>query len=141
MADTPILKQYARFCQRLKLARLEMSIKQQQVASYLQIPISAVSAFETGKRNVGAWELYQLSKLYCKPIQWFFDLKPAEPPHTLQGLSRVHSEILPQRESLMFEEPELLECFMLLKQASKSQRRKIVAHINRLLQSSLDDTP
>lgn len=60
------------FCFRLKQARLEAKLKQEVVARYLQIPTSAVSSFESGNRKLDAVELYMLSKLYQKPMEWFF---------------------------------------------------------------------
>ncbi|MEM0951474.1 MAG: helix-turn-helix transcriptional regulator [Cyanobacteria bacterium P01_H01_bin.74] len=60
-------------CEKLKQARNEASLKQEMVAKYLQIPTSAVSAFESGNRKIDAVELYMLSKLYKKPMEWFFN--------------------------------------------------------------------
>lgn len=57
---------------RLKEARLENRLKQEQVAHYLKIPVSAVSAFESGRRKVDAIELHKLSKMYQRPMTWFF---------------------------------------------------------------------
>ena len=65
---------------RLKTARQEAGLKQDQVARYLQISTSAVSTLESGQRKVEALELFQLSKLYAKPLEWFF-----EEEHPLSG--------------------------------------------------------
>lgn len=58
---------------RLKQARREAQLKQEQVARYLKLPTSAVSAMERGKRAIEAHELYTLARLYGKPLDWFFD--------------------------------------------------------------------
>lgn len=63
----------AEFCKKLKKARLDANIKQDIVAKELDIPVSAVSAMETGSRKVDAIELNSLAKLYKKKIEWFFD--------------------------------------------------------------------
>ncbi|MEB3287170.1 MAG: helix-turn-helix domain-containing protein [Vampirovibrionales bacterium] len=123
-----MIKSHARFCQRLKQARLALDIKQQQVAAYLQVPVSAVSAFESGKRRLDAWELYQLSKLYSKSIQWFFDDEPL-PSVPAASSERLGRELLPPRESMMFEEPQLLECLMLMKRAPRHLRQKAVQQV------------
>ena len=61
----------SQFCFRLKQARLEAKLKQEVVAKYLQIPTSAVSSFESGHRKLDAIELFMLSKIYKKPMEWF----------------------------------------------------------------------
>lgn len=58
---------------RLKQARQDARLKQEAVARYLRIPTSAVSSFESGHRKLDAVELYMLSKLYRKPMEWFFN--------------------------------------------------------------------
>lgn len=62
-----------RLCRQLKQARQEAQIKQEQVARYLEIPISAVSSLEAGTRKLDVLELVQLAKLYRKPIPWFLE--------------------------------------------------------------------
>ena len=59
-------------CANLRQARRDAKLKQEQVARYLQIPVSAVSGLESGSRKIDALELYQLAKLYNKEIPWFF---------------------------------------------------------------------
>ncbi len=58
---------------KLKQARQEANLKQEQVAKYLRVPTSAVSTMENGQRKVDASELFYLSKLYGKPLAWFFE--------------------------------------------------------------------
>lgn len=98
------------FCFRLKQARLEAKLKQEVVARYLQIPTSAVSAFESGHRKLDATELYMLSKLYKKPMDWFFNERPDY--LFISGNGAVEAD-----------DPLLNECMQLLKQAPKHLRQ------------------
>ncbi len=103
------------FHKRLKLARQEARLKQEQVARYLQIPISAVSALEAGNRKLDAIELYMLSKLYHKSLDWFFsDYSPMQEPGDSSGTSSM---------SYHWDDPVLHECFQLLQKAPKDLQR------------------
>lgn len=66
------------FCIKIKTARVEANIKQDITAKALKIPISAVSAIESGTRKVDVLELDILAKLYCKKIEWFFNSENEE---------------------------------------------------------------
>lgn len=94
------------FCFRLKQARQEAKLKQEVVARYLQIPTSAVSSFESGSRKLDALELYMLSKLYKKPMEWFFN----ERPDYMFITNRAQTDA---------DDPLIAECFKLLKSAPK----------------------
>ncbi len=61
------------FCNKLKLARAQANITQQAAAKNLKIPISSISAIESGQRKIDALELYSLAKLYSKDVEWFFE--------------------------------------------------------------------
>lgn len=61
-----------KFCHKLKRARLEASLKQEEVAKFMNLPISAISVMETGARKVDVFELIKLAELYNKPVEWFF---------------------------------------------------------------------
>ena len=95
------------FCFRLKQARLEAKLKQEVVARYLQIPTSAVSAFESGNRKLDATELYMLSKLYKKPMDWFFNERQ---DYMFISGGNASSDV---------DDPLLNECMQLLKKAPK----------------------
>lgn len=60
------------FCNKLRKARIEAGLKQEHVAKYLNLPISAVSVMESGTRKVDVFELKKLADFYNKPIEWFF---------------------------------------------------------------------
>jgi transcriptional regulator with XRE-family HTH domain len=59
--------------QRLRTARIEAGITQQQLAKRLGIPQSLVSKMEIGERRVDAVELEILAGIYKKPIRFFLD--------------------------------------------------------------------
>lgn len=94
-------------CFRLKQARLEAKLKQETVARYLQIPTSAVSSFESGHRKLDAVELYMLSKLYKKPMEWFFNEKSD------------YMFISNRQQTVDVDDPLINECLKLLKNAPK----------------------
>lgn len=60
------------FCSRLKTARIEAGLKQQDVAKVMDVPISTISVIESGIRKLDVMELIQLAKMYNKPVEWFF---------------------------------------------------------------------
>lgn len=95
------------FCARIKQARLEAKLKQEVVARYLQIPTSAVSSFESGNRKLEAIELYMLSKLYKKPMEWFFNERPD------------YLFISNRTQTSEADDPLIAECFKLLKNAPR----------------------
>ena len=61
-----------KFCNKLRIARQDAGLKQEHVAKHLNLPISAISVMESGARKIDVFELEKLSKLYDKPIEWFF---------------------------------------------------------------------
>lgn len=119
-----MINQREQFCVRLKKARLESRLKQAQVARYLQLPVSAVSAFESGQRKLDALELFMLSRLYQKPLEWFFeDGRPSSsltaPPNGKTASRYAQPPLLPNNN----EDPLLEECIRLLQKAPSELRR------------------
>ncbi|WP_017313942.1 ImmA/IrrE family metallo-endopeptidase [Mastigocladopsis repens] len=64
---------YAELGRRIRLAREEASLSQDAVAQHLELPRSAVSLIESGKRKVDSLELERFSRLVGKSILFFFD--------------------------------------------------------------------
>lgn len=64
---------YRRFLRRVKQARVEAGLTQEQVAAALRRPQSFVSKFESGERRLDVIELQDLAKLYRKPLTYFLD--------------------------------------------------------------------
>lgn len=56
---------------RLKEAREYLGLSQQDVATALNLPRTAVSMMENGQRGVDSLELKALAKLYQRPIAFF----------------------------------------------------------------------
>lgn len=78
---------------RLKEAREYVGVSQDKVAAYLDIPRSAISAIESGKRNIGAIELKKLATLYQRPVSWFTDDIVEGVPEDVEFLARTASEL------------------------------------------------
>lgn len=57
--------------ERLKEAREYLGFSQDQVATFLGVPRSALSLMETGQRKVDALELKKLAGLYKRPVGFF----------------------------------------------------------------------
>jgi len=58
---------------KLREARKYLGLKQEEVATYLKIPRTALSDIEAGQRRVEVLELTRLAKLYRQPIAYFTD--------------------------------------------------------------------
>lgn len=71
MAKSVHSEGYRRFLVRLRRARTEAGLTQQQVARRLDRPQSFVSKIETGERRVDVVELAELARLYKKPLDHF----------------------------------------------------------------------
>jgi transcriptional regulator with XRE-family HTH domain len=56
---------------RLREARKYLGLKQEEVASYLKIPRTALTDIENGQRKVEAIELTRLAKLYRQSVSYF----------------------------------------------------------------------
>jgi transcriptional regulator with XRE-family HTH domain len=64
-------KEYAYFVERLRKARLEAGLSQDQVAKKIRRPQSHISNIESGQQRVDVIELQRFAKLYKKPIEYF----------------------------------------------------------------------
>ncbi len=56
---------------RLREARKYIGLKQEEVATYLKIPRTALTDIESGQRRVEVIELARLAKLYRQPLSFF----------------------------------------------------------------------
>lgn len=79
--------------QRLKEAREYLGVSQAKVAAYLDVPRSAISEIESGKRAVSALELRKLARLYQKPVSWFTDDIVEGVPADVEYLARTASQL------------------------------------------------
>ena len=62
---------YREFLKRLKAARIDAGLTQQEVAAKLDVPQSYISKCESGERRVDVIELADLAEIYKKPLQYF----------------------------------------------------------------------
>ncbi|NLE07047.1 MAG: helix-turn-helix transcriptional regulator [Parcubacteria group bacterium] len=64
-------KEYKKTIERLKKARFEIGLKQEEVAKKLKKPQSYLSKIERGERRIDVAELQELAKIYKKEINYF----------------------------------------------------------------------
>lgn len=57
---------------KLKQARIDSGLKQEEIAALMNLPISGISVIEKGNRKVDVLELIKFAEYYAKPIEWFF---------------------------------------------------------------------
>ena len=83
---------------RLREARKYLGLKQEEVATYLKIPRTALTDIENGQRRVEALELTRLAKLYRQPIGYFAGEEEASAslPVEVAHLARRAADLSPQ---------------------------------------------
>ena len=64
-------KDYKEIIERLKTARIEAGLAQQEVADKLGKPQSYISKIESGERRLDVIELKKLSEIYKKSVSYF----------------------------------------------------------------------
>lgn len=81
--------------QRLQASRKYLGFTQEEVASHLSIPRSALSDLEKGNRKVEAVELKKLAKLYKQPVGHFTgdDAATSDLPADIAHLAREVAEL------------------------------------------------
>lgn len=80
---------------RLREARKYLGLKQEEVASYLKIPRTALTDIENGQRKVEAIELTRLARLYRQSVAYFTgeDEEAASMSPDVAHLARQASEL------------------------------------------------
>ncbi len=83
---------------RLREARKYLGLKQEEVATYLKIPRTALTDIENGQRRVEALELARLAKLYRQPVGFFTgeDAAAASLPIDIAHLARKAADLSEQ---------------------------------------------
>jgi len=71
MSKSVYTKDYKEIIERLKTARIEAGLAQQEVADKLGKPQSYISKIESGERRLDVAELKKLSEVYKKPVSYF----------------------------------------------------------------------
>ena len=90
--------------ERLREAREYLGFSQEEVAGYLDVPRSALSLMERGRRKVDALELKKLAGLYKRPVGYFTDEGVDEKSFgaDIAHLARKASQLSPEdREELV----------------------------------------
>ncbi|MBV9840651.1 MAG: helix-turn-helix domain-containing protein [Sphingomonadaceae bacterium] len=87
-----------RLGERLREARKYLGLKQEEVATYLKIPRTALTDIENGQRRVEAIELSRLARLYRQPVGFFTgeDADAAALPVDVAHLARRVAALSPQ---------------------------------------------
>jgi transcriptional regulator with XRE-family HTH domain len=83
---------------RLKEARKYLGLRQEEVATYLKIPRTALTDIESGQRRVEAIELSRLARLYRQPVAFFTgeDSASADLPVDVVHIARQVADLSPQ---------------------------------------------
>lgn len=71
MSSSVHSEKYKEFLRRLRAARLEAGLTQQEVAEQLCVPQSYVSKCESGERRVDVIELTEFASIYQKSLAYF----------------------------------------------------------------------
>ena len=71
MSKSVYSKDYKEIIERLKTARIEARLAQQEVADKLGKPQSYISKIESGERRLDVAEMKKFSAIYKKPVDYF----------------------------------------------------------------------
>jgi len=71
MSKSIYSKEYKKTIEKLKRARIEVGLKQEEVAEKLKKPQSYISKIERGERRIDIAELQDFAKIYKKEINYF----------------------------------------------------------------------
>ncbi len=71
MPKTIYTKEYNNVLKKIKKARFEAGLKQEEIAKKLSKPQSYVSKSESGERRLDITELKRFADIYKKPINYF----------------------------------------------------------------------
>ena len=64
-------KEYQAVLSQLKKTRIEVDLKQEEVAKILKKPQSYISKIERGERRLDVTELKKIADIYKKPLDYF----------------------------------------------------------------------
>jgi len=104
---------------RLKEARTNCGVSQQEAADAIAVPRTAVVQIEAGNRSVSTLELAELARLYKRAIQTFFAEEDAEEEDdVLISLSRVSPDFKDNPEVRR----EVLRCVAICQEGARMER-------------------
>ena len=72
MEKTIYNKNYRKLLKKMRLARLEQELTQQEVAKKMGWSTNTISKLEKGDRRIDILEFAELIKIYKKPVDYFF---------------------------------------------------------------------
>lgn len=100
---------------KLRIAREEAGLKQDDVAKVINSTFQKISSFETGRTRVGIEILAVLCKLYEVDVNYILGIKKHEPTkQEMNGLSH-------QKTTLAADVKELIECYKLCDAEDKEE--------------------
>lgn len=99
MSDKIITPSPAIFGGLLKSARISMGYTLKEAGEQLGLAISTISEVEAGKRKVSMVELYKFSKIYQRPMDFFFDQDKSNASFAV--LYRVADEALLEKKTVI----------------------------------------
>lgn len=99
---------------KLKAAREGLGLKQEDVASYLDVTPQKVSSFETGRTRVDVDTLGKLCELYKIDVNYVLGLEKADTDDLTEYLDVLHKR------------PEMKMLFSVSKKATKDEVEKAV---------------
>jgi transcriptional regulator with XRE-family HTH domain len=73
MSKSVYSKDYKDIIERLKKARIEAGLAQQEVADKLGKPQSYISKIESGERRLDVAEMKKFAAIYKKPVNYFLE--------------------------------------------------------------------
>ena len=77
---------------RLRQARRESGLKQQEVADALQVSRNAISRYERGATAPSHRILRELAEQYAKPLTWFYETNSSAPDSPETGLTQERAQ-------------------------------------------------
>jgi len=99
MSDKLITPSPAMFGGLLKSARTSIGYTLKEVSGQLGLAISTISEIESGKRRVSMVELYKFSRIYQRPVDFFFDQDKSNTAFAV--LYRVANEALLEKKTVI----------------------------------------
>ena len=79
--------------ERLKTAREYLGLTQEEVSAAVEIPRTALSQIENGRRKVDALELGRFAKLYGQSVDYLSGHASPDIPEDVRHLARATSEL------------------------------------------------
>lgn len=112
---------------KLKAARENIGLKQEEVADYLNVTPQKVSSFETGRTRVDIDTLAKLCDLYKIDVNYIIGLEKSDSDELTEYLNELHKR------------PEMKMLFKVAKKATKEDVEKAVKIIEMFKGKPSDD--